>query len=111
MAARGEAGVGLVLALALAELFQPCPARAATSADDDPSSRSSTPHNSSRSNLQLFPPQSRARLPRYAHAPRRACTSLGLLLVGIRQVRPRLEARRPRPFGHREPTARGIRLR
>ena len=72
------------------ELFAPRPARAATGADDDPASRSRPAHNSSRSDAQPFPPQSRARLPRYAHARRRACTSLGLLLVGIRQEHPRL---------------------
>ena len=80
------------------ELFEPRRARAATGADDDPSSRSRPAH----SDAQPFPSQSRARLPRYAHARKRACTSLGLLQVGIRQEHPRLEARRPRSFGRQE---------
>ena len=84
------------------ELFEPRPARAATGADDDPSSRSRPAHNSLRSGVQPFPPRSRARLPRYAHARRRACTSLGVLLVGIRQEHPRLESRRPRSFGRQQ---------
>ena len=57
------------------ELFAPRPARAATGADDDPASRSRPAHNSSRSDAQPFPPQSRlgyraTRTPADGHALR-----------------------------------------